>query len=141
MEKSIIPEAARWGDQHGRNITPQNWTSMRDRILTTYLPQRTAIVLGQFRTAGLYPNVDAPVFYVNGNYQHGGHVAASDSFSMKTGSGTVYYTLDGSDPRLVGPDRSDGRWLLDPRGGERPQASTRPNGSRGRRLARQSALR
>ena len=57
-------------------------------------------MLSQFRTAGLYPSVDAPVFYINGNYQHGGHIAASDSFSMKTNSGTVYYTLDGSDPRL-----------------------------------------
>ena len=100
VEKSIITEAARWGDMHGRNITPQNWISMRDRILTTYLPQRTAIVLSQFRTAGLYPTVDAPVFYINGSYQHGGHIATSDSFSMKTNSGTVYYTLDGSDPRL-----------------------------------------
>ena len=140
VEKSIIPEAARWGDMHGRNITPQNWTSMRDTILKTYLPQRTAIVLSQFRTAGLYPTVDAPVFYVNGSYQHGGHIAASDSFSMKTSSGTVYYTLDGSDPRLSAQTGSTGRRLLDPRGGERSQAGARPDGGRGQRLARRSAL-
>jgi hypothetical protein len=102
VEKSIVAEAARWGDQHGSNVTPQNWTSMRDRILTTYLPQRTAIVLGQFRTAGLYPSIEAPVFYVNGSYQHGGHVAASHSFSLQSTSGTIYYTLDGTDPRVPG---------------------------------------
>jgi hypothetical protein len=100
VEQSIVAEAARWGDQHGRNVTPQDWTSMRDKILKTYLPQRTAIVLDQFRSAGLYPSVDAPVFYINGNYQHGGHIAASDAFSIKSSSGTIYYTLDGSDPRL-----------------------------------------
>ena len=55
VENAIILEAARWGDQHGRNITPANWISMRDRILNTYLPHRTAVVLGQFRTAGLVP--------------------------------------------------------------------------------------
>jgi hypothetical protein len=102
VEKAIVPEAARWGDQHGRNITPENWTSMRDRILNTYLPQRTAVVLGQFRTAGLYPNIDAPVFYINGAYQHGGHIAASHSFSIRSNGGTIYYTLDGSDPRTPG---------------------------------------
>lgn len=59
IEQAIIPEAARWADQHGRNVTPLHWIAMRDRILTTYLPQRTGIVLGQLRTAGLYPSIDA----------------------------------------------------------------------------------
>jgi hypothetical protein len=102
VEKAIIPEAARWGDQHGSSVTPQNWITMRDKTLKTYLPQRTAIVLDQFRTAGLYPTVDAPVFYINGTYQHGGHVATSDSFSVKGTNGTIYYTLDGTDPRVPG---------------------------------------
>ncbi|MBM4027504.1 MAG: hypothetical protein FJ280_19170 [Planctomycetes bacterium] len=100
IEKAVIPEAARWGDMHGRNITPAHWAAMRDRILSTYLPQRTAIVLGQFRTAGLYPNLDAPVFYVNGIYQHGGHAAAGARLSL--GGSAIWYTLDGTDPRLPG---------------------------------------
>jgi hypothetical protein len=99
IEPSIIPEAARWGDQHGRNITPKDWTSMRDRILTTYLPQRTSIVLGQFRSAGLYPNLDAPVFHIDGAPQHGGRILSTDNLTMQAGS-TIYYTLDGSDPRV-----------------------------------------
>ena len=71
---------------------------MRNRILTTYLPQRTNVVLGQFRTAGLYPTIDAPVFHVNGVHQHGGHVLSTDSLSMQAGN-AIYYTLDGTDPR------------------------------------------
>jgi hypothetical protein len=101
VEKAIILEAARWADQHGSKVTPQNWTAMRDKILTTYLPQRTSIVLGQFRVAGLYPSVDVPVFYVNGAPQHGGHIMSTDSLSMRADT-TVFYTLDGSDPRLPG---------------------------------------
>jgi hypothetical protein len=52
IELAMIPEAARWADQHGSNVTPAHWISMRDRILTTYLPQRTSIVLGHLRSAG-----------------------------------------------------------------------------------------
>jgi len=105
IEKSIIAEAARWGDQHGRNVTPAHWTSMRNTILTSYLPQRTNIVLGQFRSAGLYPTVDAPVFYVNGVPQHGGHAPLANSLAMQAG-GAIYYTLDGSDPRVPGVEAS-----------------------------------
>jgi len=103
IESSIIPEAARWGDQHGRNVTPQDWISMRNRILNTYLPQRSAIVLDHFRAAGLYPSVAAPVFSVNGHYQHGGHMASTDGLSMQA-AGVIYYTLDGSDPRIASPE-------------------------------------
>ncbi len=72
---AIIPEAARWADQHGANVTPAHWTAMRDRILTAYLPQRSNIVLNQFRSAGFYPNVAAPVFYVDDAHQHGGQIS------------------------------------------------------------------
>lgn len=99
VEMAIIAESARWGDVHYHPpLTQQQWYTERDWILKTYLPQRTDIVLGQFRSAGLYPNVDAPAFRVDGTYQHGGHAAAGAGLSM-TGGGTIWYTLDGSDPR------------------------------------------
>ncbi len=72
IELAVIPEAARWADQNGSGATPAHWDAMRNRILQSYLPQRTAIVLNQFRAAGLYTNIEAPVFYVNGVRQHGG---------------------------------------------------------------------
>lgn len=99
IELAIIPELARWGDQHGRNMDQEDWYAMRDQILEVYLPQRSAIVLGQFRSAGLYPNIDAPVFHVDGAYRHGGQVATGDLLSMQAVAGTIWYTLDGSDPR------------------------------------------
>jgi hypothetical protein len=45
---------------------------------------------------GLYPTIDPPIFN-----QHGGHVAAGFGLTMTNpnGTGTIYYTLDGSDPR------------------------------------------
>ncbi|UCD50875.1 MAG: lamin tail domain-containing protein, partial [Phycisphaerales bacterium] len=100
IEMAIIPEVARWGDQHGRNMDQDDWFTMRDRILETYLPQRSDIVMQQFRSAGLYPNVVAPVFHVNDSYQHGGQTASGAMLSMEQTSGTIWYTVDGSDPRI-----------------------------------------
>ncbi|HNS21950.1 MAG TPA: CotH kinase family protein, partial [Sedimentisphaerales bacterium] len=98
IELAIIPEAARWADQNGSGATPAHWTAMRNKILQSYLPQRSAIVLNQFRNAGLYPSVEAPVFYVNGSYRHGGPILPTDSLFMHADT-TIYYTLDGTDPR------------------------------------------
>ncbi|MHC4656850.1 MAG: chitobiase/beta-hexosaminidase C-terminal domain-containing protein, partial [Planctomycetota bacterium] len=48
----------------------------------------------------LYPDIDAPVFKINGVYQHGGEVSAGDQLTMDNPpSGTIYYTIDGNDPR------------------------------------------
>ncbi len=62
-----------------------------------YLPTRTQTVLGQFKTVGWYPGIDPPDFS-----QQGGYVSQGFSLLLSGGTGTVYYTLDGSDPRLVG---------------------------------------
>ncbi|MDI6451203.1 lamin tail domain-containing protein [Anaerobaca lacustris] len=100
IESAVIAELARWGDQHGRRMQLSDWQSMRNQIVSSYLPRRSDIVLQQFHSAGLYPSVAAPVFYVDGLRQHG-HVAATGSeLSMREADGTIWYTLDGSDPRL-----------------------------------------
>ena len=100
VEMAMIAESARWGDVHHHPpLTQQQWYTERDWILKTYLPQRTGIVLSQFHSAGLYPNVEAPTFQINGTYQHGGHAATDARLSM-TGGDTIWYTLDGGDPRM-----------------------------------------
>jgi len=106
IDLAIMAESARWGDQRpSRASKPYTkadwWAEVNGYLLGTFFPARTQIVLNQFRTRGLYPQVAAPVFHVNGSYQHGGHVASTDALSM-TGSGAIWYTLDGSDPRVPG---------------------------------------
>ena len=54
------------------------------------------------RDVGLYPDVNAPLLYVNGAHQSGGYVSSSDLFSIAAESGTIYYTINGNDPRLPG---------------------------------------
>ncbi|MCA9239882.1 MAG: CotH kinase family protein, partial [Planctomycetales bacterium] len=99
-EMSMVAESARWGDMNSPTptpLTPAEWAVERDWLLETYLPQRSGIVMDEMRLYGLYPNTDAPVFS-----QHGGLVPSGFDLSMSASAGTIYYTLDGSDPRLVG---------------------------------------
>ncbi|MGB2806290.1 MAG: lamin tail domain-containing protein [Sedimentisphaerales bacterium] len=99
--RAVVGESARWGDN--RRSTPYTrdieWITERNWLLNTYFPQRTGEVLTEMWN--LYPDVNAPVFNINGSYQHGGEVSAGDELTMDNpnGSGTIWYTVDGSDPR------------------------------------------
>ena len=109
IEKAMVAESARWGDVV--SATPYNmsqWRAERDYILNTYMVQRPGIVLGQLRSAGLYPNVETPTYYINNNYQHGGYISSADSLSIKSSGPAMYYTLDGSDPRFSGQATAPG---------------------------------
>jgi autotransporter-associated beta strand protein len=109
IEQAILMESARWGDMRGGNpYTKAIWESRRDYVLNTYMPQRPAIVLNQLRNAGLYPSVVAPEFRVNGLYQHGGPFNQGAALSIAAPAGTIYYTTDGTDPRLLGGGTAPG---------------------------------
>ncbi len=109
MDDSVIAESARWGDFRV-DVDPGRWTSgnfalytknnhyLPDQawILRAYIVRRGTVLLGQLRARGLYPATAAPVFA-----QHGGNLPlnATLPISNPNASGTIYYTLDGSDPR------------------------------------------
>ncbi|MCP4847026.1 MAG: hypothetical protein GY899_03655, partial [Verrucomicrobiaceae bacterium] len=99
-------ESARWGDNGRSNpYTRLDWLRTRDQMLGTasggnhgnFFPNRTGIVLSQFRSRNWYPDTDPPEFS-----QHGGNVSSAFKLSIATAGGdTIYYTLDGSDPRIA----------------------------------------
>lgn len=100
VEQVMVAESARWGDMNSPTPTPiilSDWAAERDYLLNTYLPQRSGIVMNEMREYGFYPDTDAPTFN-----QHGGQVAVGYDLTIAAPTGTIYYTLDGSDPRLVG---------------------------------------
>jgi len=107
VDRAIVGESARWGDNRrtGNAYTRDDWLNVQNDLLNNYFPHRTNEVLIDLRNQSdgrdLYPSIDAPVFRINGSGRYGGEVGATDRLSM-TGSGTVYYTIDGSDPRLPG---------------------------------------
>ena len=73
-------------------------------VPNVFLPNREPYVLLAFENNGLYNrSFGAPVFNVNGSYKFGGYVSSTDSFTLTdpcNSGGTIYYTTDGSDPRL-----------------------------------------
>ncbi len=104
VASGIFAEGARWGayrheirDSGGpspRYALDPHWLIERDRLIDTYFPVRTGTVLSQFRAGNLYPTVNAPSFS-----QHGGPLEEEDAVSIDAPQGTIYYTLDGGDPR------------------------------------------
>ena len=100
VDLAMIAESARWG-YYRRNppfTRDKDWLAEQQRLLKSYFPARTVIVLDQLRTAGLYPKISAPSFN-----QHGGAVPDGFKLSISCPSGTtVYFTTNGSDPRVYG---------------------------------------
>lgn len=123
IDVAIVAESARWGnyrrDVHSWSSGPYHlytrndfWIAERQRLLEDYFPRRNAAALSQFKSLGLYPPVEAPVFHVNGVYQHGGHVPTGALLTMPSSAPTVWYTVDGSDPRTPGSTGSRGAELV-----------------------------
>ncbi|MBN2473869.1 MAG: lamin tail domain-containing protein [Pirellulales bacterium] len=103
---AIIAESARWGDaQTAAPLDKADWQAAIDGELGGFFPTRSQTVLNQFEMttlpggtpAPLYPSVVAPSYN-----QHGGQVASGFSLFINAPAGVIYYTLDGSDPRLPG---------------------------------------
>ncbi|MHC4313347.1 MAG: lamin tail domain-containing protein, partial [Planctomycetota bacterium] len=103
IDMAIIAESARWGDskRHPPRTKDDDWFPEIDDLLYDtsdhrHLTPRVAEVIGQFRSVGWYPNVNPPTFN-----QHGGEVPSGFYLTMSNpnGSGNIYYTIDGSDPR------------------------------------------
>jgi hypothetical protein len=132
LDLAVIAESARWGDYrrdvHRYSSGPyylytknEYWIPERDRLINEYFPIRTDIALDYFRSRGLYPQIDAPVFRINGSYKHGGPILKNNLLSMTASAGTILYSLDGSDPRSPGtpqqattlvPENTDKRVLV-----------------------------
>jgi len=92
MEPGFAAEAQKWGFQ-----SVNSWKAYVNNWLNNGLPQRTASMIQRLKVAGMYPDITAPVLS-----QHGGSVSAGAGITMSTNASAVYYTLDGSDPRLPG---------------------------------------
>ena len=115
IRDALVAESARWGDairsdQQAPYKPDVEWQTELNDQLKEYFPQRNQIVLDQLRSPRpnsdgnadpFYPSVVAPAFDINNQYQHGGQVQPGDLLTMKQqNGGTVYYTTNGTDPRL-----------------------------------------
>ncbi|MBN1950878.1 MAG: CotH kinase family protein [Bacteroidales bacterium] len=110
IDMAIIAESARWGDQGGGTPLNRNdhWLPQINHTNNLFFPARTDITITQLRDAGLYPNVDAPEIYRNDvlltEQEYDINPGWIISLENPETSGTLYYTLDGTDPRKTGGD-------------------------------------
>ena len=98
VDQVIVAESARWGDAKGASPPHDrnDWIGAKNSLLSI-AGGRNSTVLGQLVSDGLYPTLGAPGFS-----QHGGHISSVTPLTITNGSGDIYYTTDGSDPRLIG---------------------------------------
>ncbi|HNX67573.1 MAG TPA: lamin tail domain-containing protein, partial [Bacteroidales bacterium] len=107
VDMPIIAESARWGD--AKTTAPRNktddWLPEVNSIINNYIPYRSAIVISQLKTAGLYGTVQPVIIRRGGVSVSGDNIISSPvviTFANPNAAGTIYYTTDGTDPRSVG---------------------------------------
>ena len=120
LDDAIVCESARWGDDRGGGSGPagdytrdENWVGATNSVLNNWFPvsgtSRTSRIIANWKSTN-WPgqsnkkllNIDPAQFRVNGSPQHGGEVPGGGTVTATAPTGSIYYTTDGSDPRLVG---------------------------------------
>ncbi|MBN1818534.1 MAG: lamin tail domain-containing protein, partial [Sedimentisphaerales bacterium] len=83
-----------------------SWIIERDNVIQNYIPAihdiaNSFALLNVFRARNLYPSIDPPGLFVDGAYQHGGYASTGKVLTLANpnGTGKIYYTSDGNDPR------------------------------------------
>ena len=110
IDTAVIAESARWGDTkvHPARTKDKDWAPAVSWIMDQYFPFRTAVVLQQLKNDMLYPSIDPPLFMSDTQEIQDNILAlhAGDKVSMVNTNtsqvGSIFYTLDGTDPRAIG---------------------------------------
>ncbi len=107
---AVLLEAARWGDNlHESSFTKEDWDTEKNSFINNYFQaqtdrNRTSYVISLFKDLGLYPLIPSPEYLIDNKSMHGGHLTTDRQLLTLTneGYGEIYYTTDGTDPRLPG---------------------------------------
>ena len=93
-----------WGDRPSRSGSSSrprtlhdDWQPEVDRWFNEFIPDRSSVVVDQLWKHGLIPDLEPARLS-----KRGGVVKPAYELVMSAKQGEAYYTLDGSDPRLVG---------------------------------------
>lgn len=75
--------------------------AMDTYVVDTWVPSRRHVFFNACSNEGLFDYI-GPEFNINGSYKHGGNVSVGDELSISNpyAFGTIYYTVDGNDPRV-----------------------------------------
>ncbi|MGC9344293.1 MAG: lamin tail domain-containing protein, partial [Bacteroidales bacterium] len=107
---AIVVESARWGDakQSYSYTRDDHWLPEVEEIRTLFFKFRPKIFENQLVEGELYSTVRAPVYEMDNNLVTKDYITISSPVNIRitntATSGTIYYTIDGKDPRLPGGD-------------------------------------
>ena len=122
LNDAIIAESARWGD-YRRDVRGDGYLYTRNDFWVNavsnihgYLLAKETNALPHFQNdfiPPLYPSIEPPVYTINSVELPGGDVPIPCTFDMdNNGTGDVYYTLDGTDPRQYWTGNVSGTAIL-----------------------------
>ena len=103
VDDAIACEAARWGAACATKPDHALWLT-NCQTSVAFIERRTPYFLKHYRDRGWYPSVEAPTLSRRGRELADGDCVPTDvkmALAVPDGA-TVYYTLDGSDPRQRG---------------------------------------
>lgn len=108
LQLAIIAESARWGDMGVSN--PRNklddWVPAVNRVINDYFPYRTDIVKDQLLDENLYISLQPPIIKKDGAVAAQTTIPIAQEITIimenPNPNGTVYYTINGNDPRVAG---------------------------------------
>ncbi len=107
VRTALIAESSIWGNvpyTFGSNHVSVNYWDVFDefdtetnRVRNNHISVRTSKMINYWKTNGAYPQTNSVQFSTNGGIVNQGHVLTLTN----PGAGTIFYTLDGTDPRDV----------------------------------------
>jgi len=110
LEPHVIAHLARWGYQQSGETSLAGklttWQTRRDGIVSGWCAQRTGHLVVDYKNAGVYPLIEPPEYA-----QHGGAISSGFQLTMTNpngATGTMFYKLDGTDPRAAGGAKASG---------------------------------
>jgi len=113
LKMAIIAESARWGDSGSfpARTKDDDWIPAVKQVTDDYMPFRTDIVLDQLLAANLYVSLKPPVYTNNGSEIITDKITISENYNLtlenKNTTGSIFYTTDGTDPRVIGGESSN----------------------------------
>ena len=118
VDDAISCEAARWGASCATKPDHELWLT-NCQTSVSFIERRAPYFLKAYRDRKWYPSVDAPTLTRNGHELVDGSIVKKNAMlalAVPTGA-TVYYTLDGSDPRQRGGALNPAAATYDPTAG------------------------